>query len=107
MASQLGSQKNVIIVIAAIAILGLAAVFAFNPGMMGPSASGTVLVYGSIDAEDIQPVINAFEAKNPDVTIEYVRGRPSELYTRITTYPLFEVVVGIKMLSRHTATHQS
>lgn len=85
MASQLGSQKNVIIVIAAIAILGLAAVFAFNPGMMGPSASGTVLVYGSIDAEDIQPVINAFEAKNPDVTIEYVRGRPSELYTRITT----------------------
>lgn len=50
-----------------------------------PPPTGTLLVYGSIDAEDLQPLVNAFQAKFPQVKVEYVRGSPSEVFTRITT----------------------
>ncbi|NSL75455.1 MAG: extracellular solute-binding protein, partial [Thaumarchaeota archaeon] len=51
----------------------------------GPSGSGTVLVYGSVDAEDMQTTIDAFHEAYPDIKIDYVRGSPSEVYTRIST----------------------
>ena len=73
-----------IVVVVIVAVAGLLAFSGMLPGAR-PPASGTVLVYGSIDAEDIQPIIDAFEAKNPDIRIEYIRGSPSELFTRITT----------------------
>nr|AFD03408.1 iron complex ABC transporter substrate-binding protein [uncultured archaeon W5-61a] len=74
-----------VVVVAIVAVAGLLAFSGMIPGLGGPRAEGTVLVYGSIDAEDIQPVIDAFEAANPDIRIEYIRGSPSELFTRITT----------------------
>jgi len=73
-----------IVVVVIVAVAGLLAFSGMLPGAQ-PPAQGTVLVYGSIDAEDIQPIIDAFEAKNPDIRIEYIRGSPSELFTRITT----------------------
>ena len=81
-------NKNLLVGIAVIAIVVLGFVF-LNPAN---NASGSVLVYGSVDAEDMQSAIDAFHAENPDITIEYVRGSPSEVYTRITT----EIEAGAK-----------
>lgn len=47
--------------------------------------SGLVRVYGSVDAEDMRPVVRAFQEKYPFVAVDYVRGSPSEVFTRVTT----------------------
>ena len=59
-------NKNLLVGIAVIAIVVLGFVF-LNPAN---NASGSVLVYGSVDAEDMQSAIDAFHAENPDITIE-------------------------------------
>lgn len=80
-------------VVAVVAIIALAGVLVIYPNVLtGPPSSGRVLVYGSIDAEDIQSVIEDFERRFPDLTIEYLRGSPSEIYTRVTT----ELAAGVK-----------
>ncbi len=88
--SSITQNKNLLIgVVAVAAILILGLVF-LNPS--GPQGSGTVLVYGSVDAEDMQPVIDAFHSSHPDITVDYVRGSPSEVYTRVQT----EIEAGAK-----------
>ena len=65
--SSITQNKNLLIgVVAVAAILILGLVF-LNPS--GPQGSGTVLVYGSVDAEDMQPVIDAFHSSHPDITL--------------------------------------
>ena len=78
----LAQNRNLIVAVVAIAILAVAGLTVFNSG---PSGSGTVLVYGSVDAEDMQTTIDAFHEAYPDIKIDYVRGSPSEVYTRIST----------------------
>ncbi len=61
-----------------------------QPGPAPPAAyeappSGLVRVYGSVDAEDMKPIIKAFQAKYPFVAVDYVRGSPAEVFTRVTT----------------------
>ena len=60
-----------------------------QPGPAPPAAyeappSGLVRVYGSIDAEDMKPIIKAFQEKYPFVAVDYVRGSPAEVFTRVT-----------------------
>ena len=78
----LAQNRNLLVAVVAIAILAIAGLTFFNSG---PSGSGTVLVYGSVDAEDMQTTIDAFHEAYPDIKIDYVRGSPSEVYTRIST----------------------
>ena len=78
------NRRNLIIGLAVVLVL-VAGIFTIGPNLGGQSATGDVLVYGSVDAEDLQPAIDAFEAKNPEANIEYVRGSPPEVYSRITT----------------------
>ena len=78
----LAQNRNLLVAVVAIAILVIAGLTFFNSG---PSGSGTVLVYGSVDAEDMQTTIDAFHEAYPDIKIDYVRGSPSEVYTRIST----------------------
>ena len=78
----LAQNRNLLVAVVAIAILAVAGLTFFNSG---PSGSGTVLVYGSVDAEDMQTTIDAFHEAYPDIKIDYVRGSPSEVYTRIST----------------------
>lgn len=77
----LAQNKNLLIAVVVIILIAIAGLTMFG----GPSAEGAVLVYGSVDAEDMQPVIDAFHEANPDIRIEYARGSPSETYTRIQT----------------------
>jgi len=46
---------------------------------------GKVLVYGSIDAEDFAPLGEAFKRRYPGIQLDYVRGAPSQVYTRVTS----------------------
>ncbi|MEE6245972.1 MAG: extracellular solute-binding protein [Thermoproteota archaeon] len=78
------NRRNLIIGLVVVLVL-VAGIFTIGPNLGGQSATGDVLVYGSVDAEDLQPAIDAFEAKNPEANIEYVRGSPPEVYSRITT----------------------
>ena len=78
----LAQNRNLLVAVIAVAILAVAGLTFFNSG---PTGSGTVLVYGSVDAEDMQTTIDAFHEAYPEITIDYVRGSPSETYTRIET----------------------
>ena len=78
----LAQNRNLLVAVIAVAILAVAGLTFFNSGETG---SGTVLVYGSVDAEDMQTTIDAFHEAYPEITIDYVRGSPSETYTRIET----------------------
>src|SRR3970040_1668245 len=61
-----------------------------QPGPAPPAAyeappSGLVRAYGSVDAEDMKPIIKAFQEKYPFVAVDYIRGSPAEVFTRVTT----------------------
>ena len=56
------NRRNLIIGLVVVLVL-VAGIFTIGPNLGGQSATGDVLVYGSVDAEDLQPAIDAFEAK--------------------------------------------
>ena len=55
------------------------------PAVYEAPPSGLVRVYGSVDAEDMKPILKAFQEKYPFVAVDYVRGSPAEVFTRVTT----------------------
>lgn len=63
-------------------IAGATAAYYF---LSNPLPSGGITVYGSIDANDMQPLLNAFESRYPSIAVTYTEMTPPTAFTRITS----------------------
>jgi iron(III) transport system substrate-binding protein len=78
-------SRNTSIGIAVIVVIAIAAGAYFALMPTAPPAESQLFVYSTVDQEDFQSWEAAFEAKYPDIDIQYVQDRPGPIYTRIVT----------------------
>tara|TARA_B100000315_G_scaffold207610_1_gene202425 strand:+ start:512 stop:1531 length:1020 start_codon:yes stop_codon:yes gene_type:complete len=48
-----------------------------------PPIENQLIIYGAANFDDVKPLLDAFEAKYPEVKVEYITNGPPILYTRL------------------------
>ncbi|MEE9586235.1 MAG: extracellular solute-binding protein [Nitrososphaerales archaeon] len=79
------ASRNTYIGLGVVVLIAIAGASYLYLTPAGPPPEERVSIYSTVDPEDFEVWRSAFNAKYPDIEIEYVQDRPGNIYTRIVT----------------------